>query len=85
MMIVGAMFESMAESEILFGYALLFGRDVYCLHSCSLFLRTKSPVEAAHCVKRGNARVESLLFVDDVARRTSSTDGLQRALDRFGD
>ena len=62
---------------------LVFGRDVYCLHSCSLFLRTKSPVEAAYCVKRGNARVESLLFVDNVARLPSSTDGLQRALDRF--
>ena len=31
----------------------------------------------------GNARVESLLFADDVARLASSSAGLQRALDRF--
>ena len=31
----------------------------------------------------GNARVESLLFADDVARLTPSSSGLQRALDRF--
>ena len=31
----------------------------------------------------GNARVESLLFADDVARLVSSSAELQRALDRF--
>ena len=35
------------------------------------------------CVTMGNARVESLLFADDVARLASSSSGLQRALDRF--
>ena len=35
------------------------------------------------CVTMGNARVESLLFADDVARLASSSAGLQRALDRF--
>ena len=31
----------------------------------------------------GNARVESLLFKDDIARLASSHAGLQRAVDRF--
>ena len=31
----------------------------------------------------GNARVESLLFADDIARLAFSSAGLQRALDRF--
>ena len=35
------------------------------------------------CVTMGNARVESLLFADDIARLASSGAGLQRALDRF--
>ena len=35
------------------------------------------------CVTMGNARVESLLFADDIARLASSSAGLQRALDRF--
>ena len=35
------------------------------------------------CVTIGNARVESLLFAEDIARLESSGAGLQRALDRF--
>ena len=35
------------------------------------------------CVTMGNARVESLLFADDIARLASSGAELQRALDRF--
>ena len=35
------------------------------------------------CVTMKNARVESLLFTDDIARLVSSSVGLQRALDRF--
>ena len=42
-------------------------------------LRSTTP----DCVTMGNARVESLLFPDDIARLASSRAGLQRALDRF--
>ena len=35
------------------------------------------------CVKIENARAESLLFADDVARLASSSTKLQRVLDRF--
>ena len=41
--------------------------------------RTTTP----DCVKIGNARVESLLFADDVARLASSSAGFRRALDQF--
>ena len=84
-MIVRAMFESMAVSRTRSEYALVFGRGVCCLHSCSLFLWTGS-LERSTTPDRmtmGNARIESLLFADDVARSASSSAKLQRALDRF--
>ena len=56
--------------------SLLFDKDVYCLHSCSLFLWTGTTPD---CVTMGNARVESLLFADDIGWLASSSAGLQRA------
>ena len=58
-----------------------------CVLSPLLFIifmdRISRRSTTADCVTIGNARVESLLFADDIARLASSSAGLQRALDRF--
>ena len=78
------MLASMTVSRVRSKCILVSGRNVCCLHPRSLFLWTRAHVEAPYqTVKMGNARVESLLFVDDVARLSSSNVELQRALDRF--
>ena len=84
-MIVRAMFESMAVNRTRSEYALVFGRGVCCLHSCSLFLWTEWSGRSTtpDCMTIGNGRVEFLFFTDDIARLPSSSAGLQRALDRF--
>ena len=84
-MIARAMFESMAVSRTRSEYALVFGRGR--MLSPLLFIifmdRISRGSTTPDCVMMGNARVESLLFADDIARLTSSSAGLQRALDRF--
>ena len=58
-----------------------------CVWSPLLFIifmdRISQRSTTPDCVTMGNARVESLLFADDVARLASSGAGFQRALDRF--
>ena len=78
------MFESMTVSRVRSEYALVFGRDVLSPLLFIIFMdRISRRSTTSDCVTMGNARVESLLFADYVARLASSGAGLQRALDRF--
>ena len=78
------MFESMAVGRTL---RVRVGLRQGCVSSPLLFVifmdRISRRSTTPDCVTTENAKVESLLLAEDVARLTSSSAGLQRVLDRF--